>query len=190
MSTERGSWDGGDQGLLNDFFPDWNRLSFTYNVTPSAYYTWVLSARHVINAMSNSNSAPPPQVRSRLPTPRIRHQACSLHRLAQAVAPVRSQQVPDRKLRAPGQPRLRLACKPMVRRVSPLFQPGSEWPASELLLPQASGHVGQSSRQSDSLHATFARRPQEDVPGCLWRKRGRSARTAVQARHRIQPCWG
>ena len=42
MSTERGSWDGGDQGLLNDFFPDWNRLSFTYNVTPSAYYTWVL----------------------------------------------------------------------------------------------------------------------------------------------------
>lgn len=52
-----GSWDGGDQGLLNDFFqssteksaPDdshpsesegWNRLSFIYNVTPSAYYTY------------------------------------------------------------------------------------------------------------------------------------------------------
>lgn len=41
MMSERGSWDGGDQGLLNDFFPDWHRLSFTYNVTPSAYYTSV-----------------------------------------------------------------------------------------------------------------------------------------------------
>lgn len=39
MMAERGSWDGGDQGLLNDYFPSWNRLSFTYNVTPSAYYT-------------------------------------------------------------------------------------------------------------------------------------------------------
>ncbi|CAH7668978.1 putative glycogenin [Phakopsora pachyrhizi] len=51
-----GSWDGGDQGLLNDFFAEdsgpasssnelkqnnsWNRLSFIYNVTPSAYYTY------------------------------------------------------------------------------------------------------------------------------------------------------
>ena len=40
MASERGSWDGGDQGLLNDYFPNWNRLSFTYNVTPSAYYTY------------------------------------------------------------------------------------------------------------------------------------------------------
>lgn len=39
MMNERGSWDGGDQGLLNDYFPNWHRLSFTYNVTPSAYYT-------------------------------------------------------------------------------------------------------------------------------------------------------
>ncbi|GAA5892860.1 uncharacterized protein JCM6883_007496 [Sporobolomyces salmoneus] len=37
---KKGSWDGGDQGLLNDYFPNWNRLSFTYNVTPSAYYTY------------------------------------------------------------------------------------------------------------------------------------------------------
>ncbi|GAA6004865.1 hypothetical protein JCM11491_002259 [Sporobolomyces phaffii] len=36
----KGTWDGGDQGLLNDYFPNWNRLSFTYNVTPSAYYTY------------------------------------------------------------------------------------------------------------------------------------------------------
>jgi alpha-N-acetylglucosamine transferase len=39
MMDERGSWDGGDQGLLNDYFSNWHRLSFTYNVTPSAYYT-------------------------------------------------------------------------------------------------------------------------------------------------------
>lgn len=38
MMGQRGSWDGGDQGLLNDYFRDWQRLSFTYNVTPSAYY--------------------------------------------------------------------------------------------------------------------------------------------------------
>lgn len=51
-----GSWDGGDQGLLNDYFSrssgelsaaesgdqsqGWNRLSFIYNVTPSTYYTY------------------------------------------------------------------------------------------------------------------------------------------------------
>ncbi|KAG0142019.1 hypothetical protein CROQUDRAFT_683440 [Cronartium quercuum f. sp. fusiforme G11] len=52
LFMERGSWDGGDQGLLNEFFrgegsfedegtpPTWNRLSFTYNVTPSAYYSY------------------------------------------------------------------------------------------------------------------------------------------------------
>ncbi|PLW29250.1 hypothetical protein PCANC_15748 [Puccinia coronata f. sp. avenae] len=53
----QGSWDGADQGLLNDYFAEpsggdpppggsdvqshgWNRLSFIYNVTPSAYYTY------------------------------------------------------------------------------------------------------------------------------------------------------
>ncbi|KAI5480404.1 glycosyltransferase family 8 protein [Pseudohyphozyma bogoriensis] len=45
MMKERGSWDGGDQGLLNDFFPNWNRLSFTYNVTPTAYYTYAPAYR-------------------------------------------------------------------------------------------------------------------------------------------------
>ncbi|KAI9183323.1 glycogenin glucosyltransferase [Blastocladiella emersonii ATCC 22665] len=44
FAASHGSWDGGDQGLLNDFFSDWNtapgrRLPFTYNVTPSAAYT-------------------------------------------------------------------------------------------------------------------------------------------------------
>jgi glycogenin glucosyltransferase len=36
----RGSWDGGDQGLLNEWRGDnWHRLSFTYNTTPTAAYT-------------------------------------------------------------------------------------------------------------------------------------------------------
>ncbi|KAF8167658.1 hypothetical protein B0H34DRAFT_670044 [Crassisporium funariophilum] len=35
------SWDGGDQGLLNEWRGgDWNRLSFTYNTTPTAAYTY------------------------------------------------------------------------------------------------------------------------------------------------------
>jgi glycogenin len=42
IKKEKGSWDGGDQGLLNDAFEgNWNRLSFGYNVTPTAYYTSV-----------------------------------------------------------------------------------------------------------------------------------------------------
>ncbi|KAF5388588.1 hypothetical protein D9757_004642 [Collybiopsis confluens] len=37
----RGSWDGGDQGILNEWRGnDWNRLSFTYNTTPTAAYTY------------------------------------------------------------------------------------------------------------------------------------------------------
>ncbi|KAH8916235.1 glycosyltransferase family 8 protein [Atractiella rhizophila] len=45
LKEERGSWDGGDQGILNEYFREggeggpWNRLSFGYNVTPSAYYS-------------------------------------------------------------------------------------------------------------------------------------------------------
>ncbi|KXN88765.1 Glycogenin-1 [Leucoagaricus sp. SymC.cos] len=37
----KGSWDGGDQGLLNEWRAgDWYRLSFTYNTTPTAAYTY------------------------------------------------------------------------------------------------------------------------------------------------------
>ncbi|KAG2044464.1 hypothetical protein BDR03DRAFT_1004775 [Suillus americanus] len=36
-----GSWDGGDQGILNEWRGgNWNRLSFTYNTTPTAAYTY------------------------------------------------------------------------------------------------------------------------------------------------------
>ncbi|TFK36953.1 hypothetical protein BDQ12DRAFT_686149 [Crucibulum laeve] len=37
----KGTWDGGDQGILNEWCGgDWNRLSFTYNTTPTAAYTY------------------------------------------------------------------------------------------------------------------------------------------------------
>ena len=43
LSKTKGSWDGADQGLLNEWRgSNWHRLSFTYNTTPTAVYTWVL----------------------------------------------------------------------------------------------------------------------------------------------------
>jgi hypothetical protein len=46
--AERGiSFDGADQGLLNIYFQNsFNRLSFTYNVTPSAHYQYVPAYKH------------------------------------------------------------------------------------------------------------------------------------------------
>ena len=42
LLKEKGSWDGADQGLLNEWRgTNWNRLSFTYNTTPTAAYTYV-----------------------------------------------------------------------------------------------------------------------------------------------------
>ena len=42
LLKEKGSWDGADQGLLNEWRgANWNRLSFTYNTTPTAAYTYV-----------------------------------------------------------------------------------------------------------------------------------------------------
>ncbi|KAI0697530.1 hypothetical protein BC835DRAFT_1270255 [Cytidiella melzeri] len=41
LQKTKGSWDGGDQGLLNEWRgSDWNRLSFVYNTTPTAAYTY------------------------------------------------------------------------------------------------------------------------------------------------------
>ena len=40
LSKTKGSWDGADQGLLNEWRgSNWHRLSFTYNTTPTAVYT-------------------------------------------------------------------------------------------------------------------------------------------------------
>lgn len=41
------SFDGGDQGLLNQYFENrWHRLPFTYNVTPSASYQYTPAYQH------------------------------------------------------------------------------------------------------------------------------------------------
>lgn len=40
LARSKGSWDGGDQGLLNEWRGNnWNRISFTYNTTPTSAYT-------------------------------------------------------------------------------------------------------------------------------------------------------
>jgi len=47
LATTNGSWDGGDQGLLNTFFSDWatkdltKHLPFTYNMVASASYSYL-----------------------------------------------------------------------------------------------------------------------------------------------------
>ena len=40
------SFDGGDQGLLNTYFKNWHRLSFTYNCTPSSGYQYQPAFKH------------------------------------------------------------------------------------------------------------------------------------------------
>ncbi|KAF9015621.1 hypothetical protein BDQ17DRAFT_1395866 [Cyathus striatus] len=41
LIKSKGSWDGGDQGILNEWRGDnWHRLSFTFNTTPTAAYTY------------------------------------------------------------------------------------------------------------------------------------------------------
>ena len=45
LCKSKGSWDGGDQGILNEWRgSNWNRLSFTYNTTPTAAYTLVFAS--------------------------------------------------------------------------------------------------------------------------------------------------
>lgn len=45
--AQRGiSFDGADQGLLNMHFQDWQRLSFTYNCTPSGGYQYIPAYKH------------------------------------------------------------------------------------------------------------------------------------------------
>lgn len=52
--AERGiSFDGADQGLLNLHFGNsYNRLSFSYNVTPSAHYQYIPAYRHFQSTIS------------------------------------------------------------------------------------------------------------------------------------------
>lgn len=51
--AERGiSFDGADQGLLNTHFKSWERLSFTYNCTPSGNYQYVPAFRYFESSIS------------------------------------------------------------------------------------------------------------------------------------------
>ncbi|TAQ85181.1 hypothetical protein B7494_g6511 [Chlorociboria aeruginascens] len=52
--AQRGiSFDGADQGLLNMHFKNsYNRISFTYNVTPSAHYQYLPAYRHFQSSIS------------------------------------------------------------------------------------------------------------------------------------------
>jgi glycogenin len=51
--AQRGiSFDGADQGLLNTHFRNWQRISFTYNVTPSGNYQYLPAFRHFGSNMS------------------------------------------------------------------------------------------------------------------------------------------
>lgn len=52
--AQRGiSFDGADQGLLNMHFKNtYNRLSFSYNVTPSAHYQYIPAYRHFQSSIS------------------------------------------------------------------------------------------------------------------------------------------
>ncbi|CUS06973.1 unnamed protein product [Tuber aestivum] len=40
------SFDGADQGLLNSYFKNWHRISFTYNCTPSGHYQYTPAFTH------------------------------------------------------------------------------------------------------------------------------------------------
>src|SRR5262245_60895119 len=48
MAASGDSFDGADQGLLNQYYEhrDWHRLKFTYNCTPSAQYQWEPAYRY------------------------------------------------------------------------------------------------------------------------------------------------
>lgn len=51
--AQRGiSFDGGDQGLLNMHFREWERVSFAYNCTPSGNYQYVPAYRHFQSSIS------------------------------------------------------------------------------------------------------------------------------------------
>ncbi|KAI9703636.1 MAG: glycogenin glucosyltransferase [Candelina mexicana] len=51
--AQRGiSFDGADQGLLNLHFRNWQRVSFTYNTTPSGHYQYNPAYRHYRSSVS------------------------------------------------------------------------------------------------------------------------------------------
>jgi hypothetical protein len=87
LLKEKGSWDGADQGLLNEWRgANWNRLSFTYNTTPTAAYTYVPPLFFLLLCSRKKRNLTRKQIRSRLRTiwaQNIRH---SFHRHQQTLA--------------------------------------------------------------------------------------------------------
>ncbi|KAF8585833.1 glycosyltransferase family 8 protein [Ramaria rubella] len=54
LVKSKGSWDGGDQGVLNEWAgKNWERLSFTYNTTPTAVYTYAPAYKRFGSQISN-----------------------------------------------------------------------------------------------------------------------------------------
>jgi glycogenin glucosyltransferase len=54
MAAAGDSFDGADQGLLNQYYQhrNWHRLSFTYNCTPNAQYQWEPAYRYYKSSIS------------------------------------------------------------------------------------------------------------------------------------------
>lgn len=54
LASSGDSFDGADQGLLNQYFENknWHRLSFTYNCTPNAQYQWEPAYRYYKSRIS------------------------------------------------------------------------------------------------------------------------------------------
>ncbi|KAF2202383.1 nucleotide-diphospho-sugar transferase [Delitschia confertaspora ATCC 74209] len=54
MAAAGDSFDGADQGLLNQYYKhrEWHRLSFTYNCTPNAQYQWEPAYRYYKSGIS------------------------------------------------------------------------------------------------------------------------------------------
>ncbi|KAG0245718.1 nucleotide-diphospho-sugar transferase [Mortierella sp. GBAus27b] len=52
LASQQGTFDGGDQGLLNSYFDGWsrgdnsNRIPFIYNTTPTAVYSYAPALQH------------------------------------------------------------------------------------------------------------------------------------------------
>lgn len=73
-SGGNGSFDGADQGLLNHYFSEegaggpWNRLPFTYNVTPSAAYQYMPAFKHFAHKINVIHFIGPRKPWGRLPT--------------------------------------------------------------------------------------------------------------------------
>lgn len=52
LAEKGASFDGADQGLLNSYFKNWYRLSFTYNCTPTSSYQYLPAYKHFESSIS------------------------------------------------------------------------------------------------------------------------------------------